>query len=63
MEIMRFSRRVVLSVAQAFYTYALAVALYESGEEENRKEAVGHFAKVPTLTQKIGGKSIPIEVR
>ncbi|KAG8881637.1 hypothetical protein FRB97_009326 [Tulasnella sp. 331] len=47
--------------SKATYAYALAVAHYETGGEENIKEALRLMAKVPTVTQKIGGKSLPIE--
>ncbi|KZS95551.1 hypothetical protein SISNIDRAFT_452213 [Sistotremastrum niveocremeum HHB9708] len=47
--------------SKACYTYGVAVCLLELGSEEQKAEAVTLFEKVPTLMQKIAGKSIPIE--
>ncbi|KAG8989159.1 hypothetical protein FRB94_005704 [Tulasnella sp. JGI-2019a] len=43
--------------SKATCAYALAIALYETGGEENLKEAQRLFSVVPTVIQKIGGKS------
>lgn len=51
--------------SKAVYTYGRASNLYEAGvQSQDRKamaEAAEIFRKVPTLTQKIAGKSIPME--
>lgn len=48
--------------SKAVYAYGAAVSLLQIGGEENYKEAEQFFAKVPTLMQRIAGKSIPLEV-
>lgn len=47
--------------SKAVYTYAGAAALYQSGDAASRERASEMFAHVPSLTQKIAGKSIPLE--
>jgi len=44
--------------SKAIYAYGLASCLYEAGEYE---EAAKYYAKVPTVTKRIAGKSIPAE--
>ena len=50
--------------SKAVYTYGRASNLYESAEGTDRRvmnEAAAIFDKVPSLTQRIAGKSIPME--
>ncbi len=52
--------------SKAVYNYGRAANMYEAGAQgqlgqEAMKEAAAIFKKVPTLTQKIAGKSIPME--
>ena len=47
--------------SKAVYTYAGAAALYQRGDAASRERASEMFAHVPSLTQKIAGKSIPLE--
>lgn len=50
--------------SKAVYNYGRASTLYESAhgqDTEVMKEAARFFAQVPNLTQKIAGKSIPME--
>ncbi|GJJ13980.1 hypothetical protein Clacol_008237 [Clathrus columnatus] len=47
--------------SKACYTYGVAVCLLELGGEENEREADLLMERVPTLMQRIAGKSIPIE--
>ncbi|SNX83318.1 uncharacterized protein MEPE_02025 [Melanopsichium pennsylvanicum] len=50
--------------SKAVYNYGRAANLYESAQGTDRKamnDAAEIFKKVPTLTQKIAGKSIPME--
>ncbi|KAF8623319.1 hypothetical protein AX17_007460 [Amanita inopinata Kibby_2008] len=47
--------------SKAIYTYGMAICLLESGNEKEKKEAAKYMAKVPSLRQKIAGKSIPLE--
>ncbi|WFD31576.1 hypothetical protein MSPP1_002615 [Malassezia sp. CBS 17886] len=44
--------------SKAVYTYARAAALYQMGSRDEAKQI---FACVPGITQKIAGKSIPLE--
>lgn len=53
--------------SKAIYNYGRASTLYESRDDDGANSdaaeiAAKIFAKVPTLTQKIAGKSIPMEV-
>ncbi|WFC99526.1 hypothetical protein MYAM1_002271 [Malassezia yamatoensis] len=47
--------------SKAVYTYARASALYQQDNEADWDRASEMFAHVPSLTQKIAGKSIPLE--
>ncbi|EPQ57674.1 hypothetical protein GLOTRDRAFT_74595 [Gloeophyllum trabeum ATCC 11539] len=47
--------------SKACYTYGVAVCLLQLGGEENKKEAASLLDKVPSLRQRIAGKSIPLE--
>ncbi|WFD44091.1 hypothetical protein MPSI1_002756 [Malassezia psittaci] len=47
--------------SKAVYTYARASALYQQDNEADLERASEMFAHVPSLTQKIAGKSIPLE--
>jgi Protein of unknown function (DUF3808) len=51
-----------LQWSKACYTFGTAICLLHLGGEEGKKEAVKLFAKVPSLRQRIAGKSIPLEV-
>jgi len=50
--------------SKSIYSYGMAVCLLEIGGEdvEMRKEAAHLMGQVPSLRQKIAGKSIPLEV-
>lgn len=48
--------------SKAIYTYGQAIALLELGREEEGDKARGMMEAVPGLTQRIAGKSIPLEV-
>ncbi|KAL5496113.1 hypothetical protein ACEPAH_3030 [Sanghuangporus vaninii] len=47
--------------SKACYAYGISVCLLALGEEERLKEADSFMEKVPKLTQRIAGKSIPLE--
>ncbi|TFK53849.1 hypothetical protein OE88DRAFT_1654178 [Heliocybe sulcata] len=47
--------------SKACYAYGVAVCLLQLGGEDNEKEAAALLEKVPTLRQRIAGKSIPLE--
>lgn len=47
--------------SKACYTYGVAALLIQLGGEDNRKEALRLCEEVPTLRQRIAGKSIPLE--
>ncbi|KAH9837579.1 uncharacterized protein C8Q71DRAFT_753294 [Rhodofomes roseus] len=47
--------------SKATYTYGAAVCLLELGDEKQREEAAKLMEQVPTLRQRIAGKSIPLE--
>ena len=47
--------------SRAVYNYVRAAALYQLGDDASRERARELFARVPSLTQKIAGKSIPLE--
>ncbi|KAF7982688.1 hypothetical protein HWV62_27180 [Athelia sp. TMB] len=47
--------------SKACYSYGMAVCLLEIGGADNDKEAAKLMEKVPSLRQKIAGKSIPLE--
>ncbi|EIW57037.1 uncharacterized protein TRAVEDRAFT_151658 [Trametes versicolor FP-101664 SS1] len=47
--------------SKATYTYGVAVSLLQLGDEKHQGEVAELMAKVPTLRQRIAGKSIPIE--
>ena len=48
--------------SKACYTYGIAMCLVEMGGKENVQEAAGFLDKVPSVLQRIAGKSIPVEV-
>ena len=48
--------------SKACYAYGIAACLLALGGEDNVKEASTFMEKVPKLTQRIAGKSIPLEV-
>lgn len=48
--------------SKACYSYGMAVCLLEIGGTGNIKEATKLMEQVPSLRQKIAGKSIPLEV-
>lgn len=47
--------------SKCVYTYALACCLYREGGEKNIEEAQRLFNEVPSLMQRIAGRSIPLE--
>ncbi|KAH9856071.1 hypothetical protein C2E23DRAFT_809912 [Lenzites betulinus] len=47
--------------SKAVYAYGSAVCLLELGGEKHGEEVAALMAKVPTLRQRIAGKSIPLE--
>lgn len=47
--------------SKAVYNYGRAAALYQCGDAASREQAADIFARVPSVTQKIAGKSIPLE--
>ncbi|KZT66217.1 hypothetical protein DAEQUDRAFT_675510 [Daedalea quercina L-15889] len=47
--------------SKATYTYGAAVCLLELGDEKQKEEAATLMAQVPSLRQRIAGKSIPLE--
>lgn len=47
--------------SKAVYNYGRAAALYQTGDPAAADEAAEIFARVPSLMQKIAGKSIPLE--
>jgi hypothetical protein len=47
--------------SKAIYSYGMAVCLLELGDEEQKEEAAKLMEKVPSLRQRIAGKSIPLE--
>lgn len=47
--------------SKALYHYARAASLYEVGNETEREEAKELMERVPSMTQRIAGKSIPLE--
>ncbi|KLO18664.1 hypothetical protein SCHPADRAFT_899460 [Schizopora paradoxa] len=49
------------SWSKAIYTYGIAVCLLQLGGEERKKEAETLLEKIPSLQQRIAGKSIPME--
>ena len=48
--------------SKAAYAYVAAACLLELGGEDRQKEAEKYLEKVPSLLQRIAGKSIPLEV-
>lgn len=50
------------SWSKAIYTYGIAVCLLQLGGDERKKEAAELLEKIPSLQQRIAGKSIPMEV-
>lgn len=55
--------RVEATWSKACYAYGIAACLIQIGGEDNIKEAAEHLEKLPSLLQRIAGKSIPIEVK
>lgn len=53
----------MLQWSKACYAYGTAAILLQLGGDEYRKEALELVDKVPSLRQRIAGKSIPLEVR
>lgn len=47
--------------SKALYHYARAASLYETGNATEREEAKEVMERVPSMTQRIAGKSIPLE--
>ena len=48
--------------SKSTYTYGAAVCLLQIDEEKHAQDAAALMTKVPTLRQRIAGKSIPLEV-
>ena len=48
--------------SKSTYTYGAAVCLLQIDGEKHAREAAALMTKVPTLRQRIAGKSIPLEV-
>ncbi|KAF8575741.1 hypothetical protein K439DRAFT_1641118 [Ramaria rubella] len=53
--------RAEASWSKAAYTYGVAVCLLQIGGKENQDEADELLQKIPSLMQRIAGKSIPLE--
>lgn len=47
--------------SKALYSYARAAALYQTGERGAQDEAKDIMERMPSMTQRIAGKSIPLE--
>ncbi|WFD23897.1 hypothetical protein MEQU1_002591 [Malassezia equina] len=47
--------------SKALYTYARAATLYQTGDPGAQEEAKDIMERVPSMTQRIAGKSIPLE--
>ena len=47
--------------SKALYNYGRAAALYQTGDPSAQEEAKEIMERVPSMTQKIAGKSIPLE--
>jgi hypothetical protein len=48
--------------SKCIYLYQQAISLYTTGKQEDMDRVVKMMKKIPKLTQKIAGKSIPLEV-
>jgi len=47
--------------SKALYSYARAATLYQTGKQDAQEEAKDIMERVPSMTQRIAGKSIPLE--